>query len=256
MGTLAFSVHHDLGADVATARFAGDVTVSSVPVIRATLLACLAECPAAVVIDLCDVDLVSTDALLELPELARRRDFLPDVALLVCLRNDLRGDGHVSTSLGSLPVFHSKLDALAAAANARDLLRRRMLSASMDLRAPAHARHTVRQACADWGFDHLMNIAELVTSELVTNAVRHARTDVDVEVLQRGDFVHLRVRDQSTAVPRLRPGTGPSLGSGGRGLRLVDVYASGWGYVRSADGKVVWATMRARPLGARLPSPP
>jgi anti-sigma regulatory factor (Ser/Thr protein kinase) len=255
MGTLAFSVHHDLGADVATARFAGDVTLESAPVIRATVLACLAECPSAVVVDLRDVELISTSALSELPDLARQRDLLPNVALLVCLSHDLHGDRHVSTSLGSLPVFHSPMDALAAAANARDLLRRRMLSATMDLRAPAHARHTVREACVDWGFDHLMNNAELVTSELVTNAVRHARTDVDVEVLLRGDFLHLRVLDRSTAVPQLRGGAEPSLGSGGRGLRLVDVYASGWGYVLSADGKVVWATMRARPLGAGHASP-
>jgi anti-sigma regulatory factor (Ser/Thr protein kinase) len=255
MGTLAFSVHHDLRADVVTATFAGVVTLASAPVIRATLLACLAECPSAVVVDLCDVDLVSTAALSELPDLARRRDFLPDVALLVCLRRDLHGDRHVTTSLGSLPVFRSPLDALAAAANARDLLRRRMLSAPMDLYAPAHARNAVREACVDWGFDHLMNIAELVTSELVTNAVRHARTDVDVEVQLRGDFLHLRVRDRSTAVPQLRQEHRPSVGSGGRGLRLVDVYASGWGYVLCADGKVVWATMRARPVGAAAASP-
>jgi anti-sigma regulatory factor (Ser/Thr protein kinase) len=152
----------------------------------------------------------------------------------------------------SLPVFGSTLDALAAAANTRDLLHRRMLSASMDLQAPAYARHAVRQACVDWGFGHLMNSAELVSSELVTNA--HARTAVDVEVLLRGDFLHLRVRDRSTAVPRLRHESGPSLRTGGRGLRLVDVYASGWGYALSADGKVVWATMRARPLAPDTPA--
>ncbi|MDT5028123.1 MAG: hypothetical protein QOE61_4549, partial [Micromonosporaceae bacterium] len=190
-----------------------------------------------------------------LPALARRRDFLPDVALLVCLRLDLPDNRHVSTSLGSLPVFASTLDALAAAANARDLLRRRTLSASMDLHAPAYARHAVREACFDWGFGHLMNSAELVTSELVTNAIRHARSAVDVEVLLRGDFLHLRVLDRSTAAPQLRGESVPRLSSGGRGLRLVDVYSSGWGYVLSADGKVVWATMRARPLGARNSSP-
>jgi hypothetical protein len=44
------------------------------------------------------------------------------------------------------------------------------------------------------------------------------------------------------------PGAPPALG--GRGLYLVGLYSTAWGYVVGATGKVVWATLRARPVGA------
>ena len=93
--------------------------------------------------------------------------------------------------------------------------------------------------------------AELIVSELVTNGVTHAGTDVELDVALRNEFLHIRVRDESTVqpVPRMAyPGAPPAIG--GRGLYLVGLYSTAWGYVVGATGKVVWATLRARPVGA------
>jgi anti-sigma regulatory factor (Ser/Thr protein kinase) len=252
MGHLAASVHHDLGADIALASFVGDLTVMSAPVVRSTLLTCLANCPSAMVVDLREVLVESPTALTVVPALAHHNDFLPHVPMLVCLPRAIRDDGRITSSLGRLPLFGSTEEAMAAAARARHLLRRKELAASMTLQAPGQARQVVRQACTDWGLAHLVNVAELVTSELVTNAIKHARTGVHFEALLRGDFLHLRVRDRSTSEPRLRDEVHAAdrLAVGGHGLRLVDIYASGWGYVRSPEGKVVWATLRACPVVA------
>jgi anti-sigma regulatory factor (Ser/Thr protein kinase) len=101
--------------------------------------------------------------------------------------------------------------------------------------------------------------AELVVSELVTNAVRHARTDLRVTVSRRGTGLYLAVRDGSTVLPPL-PGR-PETAAGtrpeeyGYGLWLVDQIAYAWGAqpTHQRTGKVVWATVRRRfPVGDRL----
>jgi len=71
----------------------------------------------------------------------------------------------------------------------------------------------------------------------------------------RGDFLHLRVRDLSTVVPKMRSaGLDANPLAPGRGLPLVDLYSSGWGSVVGPHGKAVWATIRARPIRPLTPS--
>ena len=82
----------------------------------------------------------------------------------------------------------------------------------------------------------------------------HGDGRVLMEASLRGGFVHVRVHDGSSREPVL----GPPLDQGdpqrdnGRGLRLVERHCSAWGFLPRADGqgKVVWATLRVRPIGA------
>jgi anti-sigma regulatory factor (Ser/Thr protein kinase) len=92
--------------------------------------------------------------------------------------------------------------------------------------------------------------AELLADELVTNAVVHARTPLRVRLELRGDLLHIGVRDDSPRLLRLIP-CDPGAESG-RGLRLVEALATAWGVHPARDGgKVVWCTMRLwRPPGA------
>jgi anti-sigma regulatory factor (Ser/Thr protein kinase) len=82
--------------------------------------------------------------------------------------------------------------------------------------------------------------AELLTSELVTNALLHAGTDLTVHVLSAGSgsVVRVAVDDGSAVAPALRD---PDAGAlGGRGLPLVASLATRWGWEPLPVGKRVW----------------
>ncbi|MDA8285682.1 MAG: ATP-binding protein [Actinomycetota bacterium] len=81
-------------------------------------------------------------------------------------------------------------------------------------------------------------IAVLLTSEVATNAVRHARTDFQVTLERRSRELLVKVRDGSPAVPKaLDP---PLDSEGGRGLSMVRILSSRWGSSTRVDGKLVW----------------
>ena len=88
-------------------------------------------------------------------------------------------------------------------------------------------------------------------SELATNAVEHARTPFTVTMTRRAaDLVHLAVEDELPTLARMRiwpPEVQVTPATRGNGLRLVARAATAWGCDRTARGKVVWATLRARP---------
>jgi two-component sensor histidine kinase len=86
----------------------------------------------------------------------------------------------------------------------------------------------------------------ICVSELVTNAVRHAQTDIEVS-LSRSDegTVHVEVRDESPELPVAQPFS--TVASTGRGLHMVDALSSRWGLRREGAGKVVWFEIDAAP---------
>ena len=92
-----------------------------------------------------------------------------------------------------------------------------------------------------WGRDDLTTSGALLVTELVTNAILHARTMVRV-ILERGaDFVRVEVRDGSPVRPALRNhGLDATTG---RGLALVSQLADSWGVDVDGTGKVVWAQL-------------
>jgi anti-sigma regulatory factor (Ser/Thr protein kinase) len=100
------------------------------------------------------------------------------------------------------------------------------------------ARRFVREALAG----HLASFdAELLTCELVTNAVQHA-TDagwVTVTVIRDGEVVHVDVIDDGrSGLPHWREATGQD--EGGRGFQLVNEIAQRWGFLREQAGTCVW----------------
>ena len=94
--------------------------------------------------------------------------------------------------------------------------------------------------------EELVDEAEIVASELLTNAVRHARplSDGTIRVRWkiRGDVVEVEVTDGGgESVPRPAPRT--VWLSSGRGLRIVRSIAHEWGVTEDRTGNVVWATL-------------
>jgi anti-sigma regulatory factor (Ser/Thr protein kinase) len=80
--------------------------------------------------------------------------------------------------------------------------------------------------------------AVLVADELVTNAVRHARTEWRLSVELRGRLLHIAVSDGMVG-----PDPEPTPGGTRRGLRRVNALATRWGWEEQPWGKTVWAEM-------------
>jgi hypothetical protein len=106
------------------------------------------------------------------------------------------------------------------------------------------ARDFVSRTCLDWQLAHGIGAAALVVSELVTNALTHAGTALDVAVSAADGRLLLGVHDGSDEPPRVPP---PRSGQGrSHGLHLVAGFSRAWGWLPRADGgKVVWAVLDA-----------
>jgi anti-sigma regulatory factor (Ser/Thr protein kinase) len=105
------------------------------------------------------------------------------------------------------------------------------------------ARRLIRQALRRWDLDDQIDAAELLVSEIVTNAVRYAERPVTLRLL-RTDVLRCEVGDDAPLLPRMRHAAPEE--EGGRGLYLVNRMAQRWGATRLGAGKVVWFEL---PLG-------
>jgi anti-sigma regulatory factor (Ser/Thr protein kinase) len=116
-----------------------------------------------------------------------------------------------------------------------------------DLASAALAREFVRFHLIEHGLPGLVEDLRLVTSELATNAIRHAQTTLTVTLQGDNESVLLTVRDGSALAPL--PRLAPVVETGGRGLAIVDRLSHRWGTTPSADGgKSVWAWFDKHPI--------
>ncbi|MFJ6945991.1 SpoIIE family protein phosphatase [Streptomyces wuyuanensis] len=102
----------------------------------------------------------------------------------------------------------------------------------------------VRAACVrrlrEWGLGHIDFAAELVLSELITNAIHYGTEPVTVRLVRDRALI-CEVSDGSSTSPRLRQAKVTD--EGGRGLFLVARFAERWGTRYTATGKVIWAEL-------------
>ncbi|MDJ1137428.1 ATP-binding protein [Streptomyces iconiensis] len=129
-----------------------------------------------------------------------------------------------------------------------------------DPRAPRVARGTVRGVLPLYGLEALADSAELLTSELVTNAVRHTRGPAALRLKGDGERMRIGVSDSDPHIPPPFDGSpGPCAGAtvpgvpeGGRGLTLVRLCAHEWGGFPLGDpalgtqGKFLWCDLTLR----------
>ena len=101
------------------------------------------------------------------------------------------------------------------------------------------ARHFLRDACEAQGVPaEVLDDAALLTSELVSNAVLHGRSEIRLVVERRSRRLRVSVHDENSRRPMLVPDAPDALD--GRGLALVAGIASSWGVHDEPIGKAVW----------------
>ena len=108
--------------------------------------------------------------------------------------------------------------------------------------APAEARRQVQEAIYAWDVPVDSALAALLTSELVTNAIRFEKGD-SVKLFIACSYGHLRVYVHDSARAWPMPIDAPVDAEAGRGLMLVANLATDWGCFRTPKGKAVYFTI-------------
>jgi anti-anti-sigma factor len=226
----------------------GRLDLAAAPQLQRAILKQLADHPPAIVCDLAQVE--SIDPLcagvftsIRHPELG-----WPNTALVLCaprppVADLLRRQG-MARHLG----IHRSLEAALANARARPpRLAERLLLGPAPTAARA-GRGFVRQVCARWGLEQLAEPAALVASELITNAVAHAGTVLELRLELRRSRLLVAVADQDPDLAGVLAAKDRT--ERGLGLLVVERVATAWGVRRKgAGGKVVWCLL-ALPAGA------
>ncbi len=106
------------------------------------------------------------------------------------------------------------------------------------------ARRFVDRTLSSWGAERAAFDTQLITSELVTNAIRHGGGAIQLRLLRHKAEFACVVADHNHAAPIAA--VTDIFAEYGRGLRLVDALCTGWGWLTpSGTRKLVWAVLRA-----------
>jgi anti-anti-sigma factor len=227
---------------------AGSINQFTAPQVQRALLKDLAERPYAIVCDLSGVDVIDPVCATVFSTVANHPSSdWPATTFLLCGAQAAVGGVLRHLVMPHFLPLHDTLEEALDQVAARPPYLRDELRLAPTATAPAAARLYVRDVLQYWRLalpdQDVIDRAELLADELVTNAVVHARTSVRLRLELRGDVLHLGVHDASPRLLRLVPDD-PERETG-RGLRLVERLATSWGVQRRPDdGKVVWATLR------------
>ncbi|WP_328506541.1 ATP-binding protein [Streptomyces sp. NBC_00391] len=114
-----------------------------------------------------------------------------------------------------------------------------------DPRAVAIGRRTLRDILTTHTLPALIEPAELLASELLTNALRHTTGPAALKLRQSGPSFRVGAWDTDPTPPTITAPTDTATATSGRGLHLVNAYAADWGWftVNGNLGKYVWCEL-------------
>jgi anti-anti-sigma factor len=242
-GQFSFEVEDAQSAVVIRPR--GALDAYTAPDLRAALLRCLASQPASLVLDASELSVTDDVGLTVLASVAQQSERWPGTRFAV-----IGASVDVATSIERMGITrYMKIcpDRDTAFRELRQspvppLTRHRI---APDRNAPSVARAAVQDFCRAHGVGGDGDAAQLVASELVTNAVVHAGTTIDLTLRLVPPLLHIAVGDGGEGQARIATIVDESSESG-RGLLLVDALASAWGTFVPDNGKIVWATVPVR----------
>jgi serine/threonine-protein kinase RsbW len=149
--------------------------------------------------------------------------------------------GHrAGADLAARPVAAARHRATARAMATRT----RWVALPAEARAARLARQVTRDILQGWRLAGLEDAAQLIVSELVSNAVQHARDpgpDLGLRLCVAGGALRIELHDADPRPPRARAAT--PLAESGRGLLILDALARAWGTGTVGRGKAVWAEL-------------
>ncbi|MDT0443270.1 ATP-binding SpoIIE family protein phosphatase [Streptomyces johnsoniae] len=114
-----------------------------------------------------------------------------------------------------------------------------------DPTAVAHARELAERQLTSWGLEEATFTMELVVSELVTNAIRHADGPIQLRLIREPAALICEVSDNSSTSPHLRRAR--VFDESGRGLFIVAHLTARWGTRHGREGKTIWAELSSSP---------
>jgi hypothetical protein len=207
------------------------------------LMQCLSREPVAIPVGLSGMTVTEPDAARIFGAAIQQSEIWPGTPLLLCGPDPTTATLIRKEAHGPVPLYPSIAEGLATLDGRDELISELILPTVGTVR---RARDIVTDACGRWNLPHLTAPATLVVSELVTNAVEHAHTIATLQVRLRPRHLYIAVFDGSDAEPVPHQDWGPE-SAGGRGLHLVEIVSTRWGFLRRTDGKVVWASFATEP---------
>ncbi|MFY1634775.1 ATP-binding protein [Solwaraspora sp. WMMB335] len=245
MTTFTWLVHRDFTSGITQMRLAGALTDTELVRLAPVLRRCLVEEPLALLVELDEVTVVSPIGLRVFAIISGAgTGHRP--ALHLCARPDTPAGRLARDGIRDLvSVQDSVLDATKLVEASPRSPYRWHEYLPPRAQSPAQARRLIGTACRSWQLAALADEAKVIGSELVSNAVEHAGTELDVTATRQAGAIRISVRDRSPRLPTPVSRSMPAAAARrGRGLAIIEALASDWGYAGLAEGKAVWAALR------------
>jgi anti-anti-sigma factor len=237
-----FSVEVEHLSPVALVLPRGVLNALTAPDLHAALLECLAGQPNGVIVDASELSVLDDVGLTVLSSAARQSERWPGARFAVVAPTNEVAAGLARMGVDRYMLVCADRDAALIELSRRPAppWSRHRISPGRD--APGIARAAVQAFLAKQDIRD-GDAAQLVASELVTNAVVHAGTLIELTLRLTPPFLHIAVRDSGAGQVRMKAIVDESA-ENGRGLLLVDALAAAWGSIVPKSGKIVWAKVR------------
>jgi len=193
---------------------------------------CLAAQPAAVVVDVHRLGVVGDRPIAWLHRICEEARTWPGAPVYFV-------DPDRVTSPLPGPSF-DRYDAAMTVANGQPIPPSHTMTLAPVATSCAAVRAAVRRCCADWRIPRFGQTGEIIASEMVANAIVHARTDLTVAI-RAVNGLQISVTDSD---PRMVPEESILHGAG---MEIVNGLADRWGCLPTSAGKVVWACINSAP---------
>jgi LuxR family maltose regulon positive regulatory protein len=220
---------------------AGRLDLAAVPQVRRAIFKQLAEQPPAIICDLSRVEGIDPLAAAVFASIRHPALDWPGTALMLCGARPAMADTLQRLGMAARLAMYPSLDQALANLGTRPPWLRETMALEPGAAAGRVGREFVREVCGRWGLPSLADPAALLASELVTLAVRHSGSAMELRVELRGRRLQVAVHDQD---PNLL-GFLAAKEDTDRGLALLvmDQVATAWGVRQDTAGKTAWCTL-------------
>lgn len=235
---LPLRYHVERAFPVARVRLRGTLSPRETTAARQALLSSLSHLPASLLIDLQQVADVNTSGARMLLDVGRRNAYWPAASLFIFPVRPPTTDLLRRTGVSRYAqLCDTEREAVTEAERvpAPPRVQHRL---AVGVEAAARARAMVARTCRQWGVPQAISSAQVVASELVNNAIHGSA--LDFTIAYRDGALMLSIHDPDPCPPRAwAPWKDADVA--GRGLLLLDAFASRWGTLSTHEGKTVWA---------------